>query len=164
MICENLQQCNQDKGFICARKKDCILCWDNRKNVACEERGKRYNLINSQRKDITLYHVDGGIVYNDNNVKKCDYLYIVHDSQCATAIMVELKGKDILGAIEQIEQSVERFGPILKSRVFARIICGSVPRLFNDPSVRRLKKKLINEYKGNLKLSVKNMDEEYALL
>lgn len=162
MICKKLQECCENEKYACANKEKCIIYRDSRKQAVCEEKKKRYNLINDKNHIITLFHMDGGIIFDEINVQKCDFLYIVHDADCPTAIFVELKGNDIYHAVRQLRASVERYGAMLKKRICARIICNSVPRLYNDPIFKNLKKELMRQYKGTLAIYEKNKNEKYS--
>ena len=163
MICDNLYECCENKQFICKNKINCIEYRDSRDQAVCTEKGKRYNLINDKKFEIALFHMDGGIVCCEENEPKCDYLYIVYDQQCPTAIFVELKGKDIRHAINQLKKSIDRYGLGLKKRICARIVCNSVPRLYNDPLVKNFKKELMKRYKnGTLVIFEKSKDENYS--
>ncbi|MCX4338279.1 MAG: hypothetical protein OSJ72_01415 [Lachnospiraceae bacterium] len=164
MICDKLYECCLDEKHICAYKKKCVVYQDSRTNAACEEKGKRYNLVNDKRFTITLFHVDGGMIFGEPDVKKCDFLYIVDDLEKPTAIFVELKGKDIYQAIRQVKETIDRYGTTLQRRIYARIVCNAVPRLYNDPSISKLRKELMKRYNGNLNISEKNKDEKYSEL
>lgn len=163
MICEHLQECCADEQYICANKGKCVISWDRRPQVVCKERGKKYNLVNDEQYPIALFHMDGGILRDEKTVSKCDFLYVIYDPNCPTAIFVELKGKDIKHAVDQLNASLERYGKAMeKRRICARIICSSVPRLFNDPIVKKLKRKLAGHNKGNLVIFEKSKDEKYS--
>lgn len=162
MICDNLQECCANERYVCSNKGDCIVYRDFRPQAVCEEKGKRYNLVNDKHYLIALFHMDGGIVRSEKNIPKCDFLYVVYDQACPTAIFVELKGKDIKHAVNQLKASIDRFGKTMKRRICARVVCSSVPRLYNDPIVKKLKKELAGQYNGTLLIFEKNMDEEYS--
>lgn len=162
MICNNLKNCYQDSGIRCAARTFCIRQCDKRKNVTCEENKKRYNLINTNLYKIIVYHMDGGIIYNEPNVNKCDYLYGIYDPIHPAIIFVELKGRDIPHALEQIKNSITKFAHCFKGhRIYARIICKSVPRLYNDPSIQNYNKLLRKQYNGGLIIKETNFDEDY---
>lgn len=163
MVCEKLHECKQ-KDCSCERKAECIVYRDRRRKAVCEEKGKRYELVNDKGCLVTLYHMDGGMIKNEEGIQKCDYLYTIDEKECPTAIFVELKGTDIPHAIAQLRASIGRYEEELKSRIFARIICKSVPRLYNDPSVRNLKKELRNKYQGGMVISEKNLEDIYSKL
>ena len=163
MKCERLQECCENEQHICTRKKQCIVYRDFRKQAICEEKKKRYNLINDKNYKIGLFHMDGGIICDELNIQKCDFLYVIYDEDCPTAVFVELKGGDINHAVRQLKESIDMYGASLNRRVCARIICSSVPRLYNDPIVKNLKKELTKRYKGgNLVIFERNKDEKYS--
>lgn len=117
MICERLQECCDNENHICAYKEKCILYEDFRKHAVCEEKKKRYNLINDKNNKIALYHMDGGIIRDEVSIQRCDFLYVIYDQDCPTAIFVELKGSDINHAVRQVKASIDRYGESLKRRV-----------------------------------------------
>ena len=111
---------------------------------------------------IALLHIDGGMIYGETNVSKCDFLYIIYDPDNPTAVFVELKGRDVSHAVQQLKETIDRYGTVLKRRICARIVCSSVPRLHNDPIVKNLRKELMKRYRGNLIIFEKNKDEKYS--
>lgn len=163
MICERLRECCDNERFVCADKEKCIFYRDFRRQAVCTEKKKRYNLVNDKNNQVALFHMDGGIIRDEPSVQRCDFLYVVYDQDCPTAIFVELKGSDISHAVRQLKASIDRYGEILKRRVCARIICSSVPRLYNDPIVKNLKRELTRQYQGgNLIIFEKSRDERYS--
>lgn len=67
-----------------------------------DERSKtEYIYINSSLDELTKYRVDGCLINDDNS--KCDYLLL----NCTKEIsyFVELKGSDLIKAVEQIDRS-----------------------------------------------------------
>lgn len=162
MICKNLKDCYNDPTYNCTRKSFCIAHRDDRKNVMCKENQKRYNLVNPHRFIVTVYHMDGGIIENEANVNKCDFLYGIQDNNNPTAIFIELKGKNIPHSLKQIEASITGFSNCFRGhRIHARIICKAVPRLYNDPSIQNYRKELIKKYNGSLIIAENTMDEDY---
>lgn len=165
MICNHLRNCYANGSQTCKQPTSCLEQNDNRKNVTCEERKKRYNLENDKVLEVAVYHVDGGIVINEPDVAKCDYLYVVKDSIQPTVIMIELKGKDIHHALEQLNNSVRMFfRDFPRHRIYARIICKSVPRLYNDPSVKKCKDEFRKRFQGSLRIEENSFSEKYSLL
>lgn len=165
MICNMLKECIENRDCNCERRHTCVEFSDKRPMATCAEKGKRYNLVNDKNCLITQYHVDGGLVYDDKVEQRCDYLYVVHDTTEITAILVELKGKDIKHAVEQLEKSANRFGRSISGRMFGRIVCSAVPRLYNDPAVKNLEKIFRKCNGGNLVLaSSQNYEEKYSKL
>lgn len=164
MICKELQECCADETYDCKNKRRCIVYRDFRKQAVCEENRKRYNLINDKGYKIALFHMDGGIIYDESQILKCNFLYIVYDSDCPTAIFVELKGNNLYHAIKQLKASIDMYGSKLNRRICVRIICSSVPRLYNDPIFKNLKKQLIRQYNGTLEIFERNKEEKYSEL
>lgn len=162
MICKKLQDCCANEQHVCKNKEKCIIYRDYRKQAVCEEKKKRYNVINDKEYMIALFHMDGGIVRDEANVPKCDFMYIIYDPDCPTAIFVELKGNDIYHAVKQLKASLDMYGEELQRRICVRIICSSVPRLYNDPLFKNFRKELMKRYKGTLEISEKNRDEKYS--
>lgn len=162
MVCKKLKVCCEDEQYVCEKKEKCIIYRDFRKQAVCEEKRKRYNLVNDKNHKIALFHMDGGIICNEVNVQKCDFLYVIYDQDCPTAIFVELKGNDLYHAIRQLKASVDMYGDSLERRICVRIICSSVPRLYNDPLFKNLKKKLRIQYGGSLAIFEKNKNEKYS--
>lgn len=72
--------------------------------VKVEENGKKYILNNSSGLPVDKYHLDGDI-YKSGDSTRADYLLVVEIKQ--KAFIVELKGKNAIHAIEQL-QSTER--------------------------------------------------------
>lgn len=164
MICDKLYECCTNENHVCANRKGCVVYKDFRKNAVCEERSKRYNLVNEEGYMVALHHVDGGMISGESDVHKCDFMYVVYDPGNPTAIFVELKGKDIYHAIRQIKEMIDKYGTALQRRICARIVCNAVPRLYNDPSIKKLKKELMRRYNGTLRIFEKSKDEKYAEL
>lgn len=164
MVCRKLHECCKNEQYACQNKKNCLIYRDYRKKAVCAEKKKRYNLINDKNQMIALYHVDGGMIFDEENVRKCDFLYIVYDQDNPTAVFVELKGGDIVHAIQQLTSSIALYGTELRRRICARVICSSVPRLYNDPIVKNMKKDLMKKYKGTLSIYEKNVDERYSTI
>lgn len=162
MICKKLQDCCTNEQHVCKNKRNCIIYRDYRKQAVCEEKKKRYNIINDKEYMIALFHMDGGIICDEDNVQKCDFMYIIYDPDCPTAIFVELKGNDIYHAVRQLKASLDMYGSELKRRICVRIICSSVPRLYNDPLFKNLRKELMKRYNGTLEIFEKNKDEKYS--
>lgn len=162
MICDKLYECCENQQFLCAGKENCIEYRDCRKEAVCEERKKRYSLLNDGGYLISKFHMDGGVVRDEITAQKCDFLLVIDDPNCPTAVFVELKGKDIGHALEQLQSSIDRYGADLKRRVCARIVCNSVPRMFNDPAIKGLKRELAKRYRGTLAIYEKNRTEKYS--
>ena len=74
MKCGHLTKCvesqlNGEKVKTCVNDiKNCIVSSDKRSNVKCEERKKKYILENTNKNQVILYKMDGGIISLDKSV------------------------------------------------------------------------------------------------
>lgn len=157
----------------------CIEFIDCRPRIACSERGKSYTLDQSQeypRHEIIQLHMDGGVISNPeaSTVSKCDYVVLIKEGAASTggkrtAILIELKGKEIHHALEQIMATLHRpeFDSVWRdcSRVFGRIVCksASVPRIWSTDKFMAAKEEFLTRG-GNLKLGEATYLEEYRNL
>jgi len=78
-------------------------CAEKQKIIVSREKKNEHIAINDHDCFVRQLKVDGYVI--TDNIKKCDYL-VLNDDNC-TAYFIELKGSDISGAIEQINQTVE---------------------------------------------------------
>lgn len=171
MICRKLEKCVSDKlsgvqNTQCDNNKTkCIESSDKRSEVKCEENRKKYVLVNTKKRHVISYKVDGGIVVEDQGVpqgtSKCDYMLIDNDDEL-TAILVELKGVDVPKALKQISGTLVLFKEFFKefSQVYARVIvASSTPNLKATPGYVNLAKTLHKKYNGNLKIARQQLRE-----
>lgn len=84
---------------------DCIKYSGNKTKLTEKANGMEFMLNNMSRKKIMVIKVDDCIIKEEQ--MKCDYLFI--NCNDARLYFVELKGKDILKAIEQIEMTIKYF-------------------------------------------------------
>lgn len=163
MICNKLRECINGKQDEC---KECVEFTDKREKVKCEERSKKYTLINTDnRKEIRKYNLDGGIVKNEIGFKACDNLLIVYDTEMVKAIFVELKGSDYKHAVEQLKKTIQYFEPQLKNcDIYARIVhTQGVPRIKNSGLQIDLER-IVRKNRGNLKAKEKSFEEKISEL
>jgi hypothetical protein len=92
--------------------ENCREFEDNRTYIVCEEKRTTITFYNATRETVAKIRIDGCVI-TDNAVKKCDYLLL-----CAAikmAVFVELKGKDLTTAIEQLSATLDN--TIIKSAI-----------------------------------------------
>ena len=148
------------------KKQKCIVFSDNRSQPSCEENGKRYSLILGNHSfDCVCVHIDKGVV-DTADCCKCDYAFFLKDAE-KHAIFVELKGKNVGHALEQLIATLqlEPLSGSLKGRkVYGRVSCASavVPRIYSEEELL-LQRKLIR-LGGNLKICRTPFIEEYNCL
>lgn len=163
MICDRLKECveKQSAGEYLKKcgniESECIKSNDCRSKVVCTEKSKKYSLDNTQKNMVISYEVDGGMIRLDKTVPpetvKCDYLYVICREE-TEAILIELKGTDIVHSLKQIEGTLSHFKSFfdLMSHVYGRaVVVSSTPNLLANPHYVKLKNKLKN-YGGNLKI------------
>ncbi len=121
--------------MCCNDRNQCIKSSDRRSEVKCEEKGKKYILLNTEKNYVISYKMDGGIIVVDKTVPegtgKCDYMYVVSGAE-KRIILTELKGAYVSKAIKQLNDTIKIYGNFFNSasRVYGRIIVSSsVPRL-----------------------------------
>lgn len=145
----------------CPNYLTCVVSCDNRKNIVCQENKKIYTLINTRKTIVNNYHIDGGVI-KDNNVKKCDYLVFVVDKK--VAILVELKGSQIKTALEQLNSTMDLLHENLHNcKIYARIVGSHIPAIYNTPEAIKLKKKL-QKSGGQLIVKTTTFSEDEAAL
>lgn len=154
---KSMPRCPNDRGR-------CLESFDNRPQVKCEEKGKKYILENTMKNQVLSYKMDGGIILEDGTVpvgiNKCDHMMLIKEEE-PTAILVELKGTDVRHAMRQISSTVDLFSSFWRrmDHVYGRIAAVSaMPRMNADPDYVKLSGKL---YKlgGNLKIGKRNFEE-----
>lgn len=112
--------------------------------VSCKEQGKEFLLISTQ----DLFYkvkVDGGL--DNSQESKCDYL-IIKASDDSIWLYVELKGKDIKKAFEQIEATHNKYKDIInQTRKFYGAIVASRVAPKTTTKQQILISKMKNKYK-----------------
>lgn len=81
------------------------LCEDRQKIIKSQDKGNSrvYHLAkNGDRNLVRHYQIDG-VVIDSASTKKCDFL-LINDGK-RNAYLIELKGTDILSALEQLENT-----------------------------------------------------------
>lgn len=164
MICEYLSSCLDEclsgkQPAKCSNDlKQCIQSSDARPEVKCEQKKKKYILENTQKNHVISYQMDGGIIVVDGmvpeKINKCDNLFVVNSNEL-TAILIELKGKNVSHALDQIQGSLELYKELWKrfSHVYGRaVVTSSTPNLKANPKYVKLSELLRKRYCGNIKI------------
>ena len=161
MVCKRVRECSEKECKLYGWCQECRLETNNI-NVSCSERGKKYNVQNPKKVAIVKFRIDGGIVRDEKDTCKCDYLYCIKDKENPTTIFVELKGKNVCHALEQIQYSLSMFSKEFDgTRKLSRIICGSVPKMSNDSKAMRIRKQIKQQYNAELLIRENKFDELY---
>ncbi len=139
--------------------RDCLISFDDRKNISISENRKKYLLHNDLRNNMAVFHVDGAMV-QDKNTIKCDNLVL--DTTGMKAIFVELKGTDLAHALQQINQTIDMMRDDISNYTkYARIVTSNrtnVPNIRANPEYIKLYKK------ANVKVSANLIEEKISSL
>lgn len=172
MICNRLPVCAEElfsEREISKCNNDfyvCVESSDRRSKVKCGERRKKYTLENTKNNHVISYKMDGGIIVLDKNVPegtcKCDYLFLINDSE-SKAVLIELKGVDVMHALKQIQGTLTKFKDFFKTfhHTYGRIIvASSVPNLRANPNYVNLFRMIRQSYGGNIKITEREFLEK----
>ena len=135
--------------------KDCLISEDIRKELVMEENGRKFRVKNEYGYKLIYYQIDGCIRMDG---KKCDKGLVIEEAN--TLFLVELKGKNLRTAAEQILATLESCANKLNNAlVHGRIVLSRVQRPdLRSTSVMRLEKKL-RTYGGRLVRGTKEYTE-----
>jgi hypothetical protein len=104
--------------------EDCCITRNHPKIALRDRKGGSANatFLNEARRDITVCVVDGCLITDG---RKCDYL--IQDNGHWT-ILLELKGSDLEGAVEQIDQTLAHAAmrSKLRGKLGALVVCTKV--------------------------------------
>lgn len=137
-------------------KKACEIFTDNRALIRVEEQKKCYTAKNINKHLVCLARIDGCLITEG---LKCDYLLLKLNDE--KAYFIELKGSDLLHAIDQLDRSIEVLkAKILSFQLNARIVLSKVyaPDLKSN-KFKRLEKKLMKSG-GSILKKEKVLEEE----
>lgn len=120
--------------------------------VKVEEHGKSAVFLNPSRSKISVVKVDGGVAVNE-----CSADYAVSKPGVGDVI-VELKGKEVARACEQIIATAKLLRSCKKkvAPIAGLIVCTRVPA--NDSKAARLKNQFVQEQRALLKIAASNKE------
>lgn len=105
---------------------------NNNKIVVLAEKTKQLRVINNSQKEISKIDLDNCVFKGIDTFIKCDYIVEIkekEDKETSHALYVELKGKDVKHAIEQIKSMLLMFKDRhKKAKKSCFIIASAVPR------------------------------------
>lgn len=128
----------------------CTDCSEG-KLIVVEENKRKYIFQNLSKKKVCKVKIDGCVI-DSQNQRKCDYLIII--CELADIYFIELKGRDLISAVEQLTETIKYFQSIkyeITGKIFARIVLSKVPMpkaIEVDAKVIALKK-LLKKSGGN---------------
>lgn len=135
-----------------------------RKIVSVSENGTKYKLATDDKYS-AVFQIDGYIIKKEEG-RKCDKLILVRrDSEALNEewaeIFVELKGKDVLRAIEQLRATLNhpKFRHPSNKDIRARIVANSYPSNKANTDMEKAKRTFRKDFNCDLR-SVKNGQED----
>lgn len=92
----------------------------HQKIIVSEELSNKHIARNINADPVRQYRIDGKVI-KDKKVQKCDYLVLNDEKK--TAYFIELKGKHLLKAKEQLEETYRRVkGSVAGYEIFYRLV------------------------------------------
>lgn len=136
---------------------ECLEYQDKRSKIVVSELKSTYIGNNKKQKEFCLYRVDACLI--GEGEKKCDYLLL--DANAFNSYFVELKGSDLIAAVEQIDATLTTFNIKLKNFTpFGRIVLTRVNTTqLRSPKYLKLQKRL-KDKGGDLKQQTNILEEE----
>jgi len=115
-----------------------------------------YRYKNQRADYLAKYRVDGGLI--SDNGAKCDFLLL--NCEQKQSYFIELKGSDIIRAIEQIDRSIDKLRNELSGfAFFARIVITRAnTTALKNTKILKLEKK-VKDLNGNLKVKCRLLEE-----
>ncbi len=133
------------------------------KIITAEEHSKKLIIKNQSGKRVRKITVDGCLIPKTDTNLRCDYMFEIDKPNInviAKVIYLELKGKNVQHAYEQLVASIERFSAHHRDcEKECYIVSSRVPRLTTN--VQQLTTKM--RIDKNAKLTVKNHQAEISI-
>ncbi len=139
----------------------CISVVKDKNIVFSDEKSKsELKITNENLREIERHKVDGCLIKGEES-KKCDWLAIIviplaSEKTLKKEVFIELKGKNVPHAIEQLCVSVEKLSADKKSKKLGYIICTRSP--LSSTEIQTQAKKVLRSH--NLMLRVKSNHTE----
>lgn len=127
------------------------ICLKNDKIISLKENKSCFRFFNPERKEVKCILVDGCAITDGI---RCDYLLIDAND---TEHFIELKGRDITHAVEQLESSIKQLSTN-KGLKYSFIVSTRCP--LAGPDIQIFKKKFKQRY--NSELIIKNLICEHT--
>lgn len=111
--------------------------------VVSKENKKEHRALNTDKDSVFQYKIDGNIIPSTSAEKRCDYL--LENETKKTVYLIELKGKHMNEAVEQIEATAKKFKSLLSTYVILpRIVCGGNTHAIHSSKVVAFKRRYPN--------------------
>ncbi|MDE6669642.1 MAG: hypothetical protein K2K26_08165 [Muribaculaceae bacterium] len=138
---------------ILSRSYSPKLSLTERENLSIKETKTTYKLSFGKRRQSVVYQIDGNIITEGN---KCDYLILARqdsseaDNEKWKSIFVELKGKDVLHALMQLDATLDNklFKHPSVNEVHARIVAKSFPANTANTEFEKARRRFKTKHKN----------------
>ena len=125
------------------------------KIATCEENKKKFTLNNAT--GFVKVQIDGGVLSLNDKATRCDFLLFKEENlKRLIEIFVELKGIDVLKALEQLEGSIQMFAK--SSNKYAMAV---VTKMIVTTAIQRKINDLTKKKKVKLHIKVKSLQCDY---
>lgn len=115
---------------------------DSRITLKSKRAKSKITFANPRQLTIDEYEIDGCVHKPGTPEPRCDFLLI---EPSGTEHFVELKGKDIRRATEQLEDTIKRWGKTNDLPKFGYIVCSKSPTQLNS-KYQEFKAKMKSDY------------------
>lgn len=138
---------------VLARSYAPKLALAERENLSLKETKTTYRLSFGMRRQSVAYQVDGNIITKGN---RCDYLILARQDMADDgeekwkSIFVELKGKDVIHALEQIDATLDSkiFNHPSVNELHARIVAKSFPANTSNTEFEKARRRFKMKHKN----------------
>lgn len=125
------------------------------KIATCEENKKKFTLNNAA--DFIKVQIDGDVLLSNDKTTRCDFLFYKEENlKRLIEIFVELKGIDVLKALEQLENSIQMFAKSSNQYTMA-----VVTKMIVTTAIQRKMDDLTKKKKVKLHIKVKSLQCDY---
>lgn len=133
---------------LCKSKEGCVI---SSIQAVFSVYGDRTNYLmqNAEKKNVSKYVVDDCLLAHLKEDEKCDYLFAVANDDKTDGYFVELKGSDVIKAIDQLINSINHLKDYITGEYFGRIVCSKFPKA---PETKRS-----HQYLRLMKLTGRNL-------
>ena len=145
------------KEHVCICKEGCLVD-TTQSSFSVYGDKTNYQFQNGGHQRVSKYIVDDCVLAALKDDEKCDYLFIVKNSEMEDGYFIELKGSNVPKAINQLTNSIRHLKANISGVMFGRIICSKFPQApvtFASNAYIRLRK-ILND---NLTIKVGQLSE-----
>lgn len=135
------------------------LAFQNRSDFSFSEKGKRYHCTLSTPSNCAGFQVDGDIIVDGF---RCDKLAVIEkDNKHWTEVFVELKGSDVMHAVEQLDATLQHkiFQHKSVDRKLARVVGHSFPSNKSDTRIEKAKIRFLQQHHCELRCLKSNQKD-----